>query len=249
MVKWISGLFDSTDKELGRLRRIVAGANEEILRLLETPREAVGESREETCGLLAASRTNWQEIQAGQMAAVMADVQRLVGEADALRAVIEKGEQTSRDVSVLLADSKQLAAMNAERLQRSPSERREIEEEIEVLVDELGEQLAQIMELKPALRDAILQAVPKARLFPQRPEVAEMLKQVDATAIFLGREIAGYFGRTNETMSALRRAVGLTTLARIGCETSSGISRRAGELYATAERLVRDLAERDIIKH
>ena len=41
MVKWLSGLFDTTDKEMGRLRRIVAEANDAVVQLLETERETV----------------------------------------------------------------------------------------------------------------------------------------------------------------------------------------------------------------
>src|SRR5438477_5315738 len=133
MVKWISNFFDSTDKEISRLRKIADRANEEIVQLLETQRESVGRIRDEAYGLLEKSGAPWQDVQGREMASVASDARRLATQVDTLRAVIEKGEATSRDLSVLLADSKQLSAMNAEKTQRPPSERRELEEEIEQL--------------------------------------------------------------------------------------------------------------------
>ena len=47
MVKWISNIFDTTDKEINRLRRIVAQANDELVRLLETQRVSVAALREQ----------------------------------------------------------------------------------------------------------------------------------------------------------------------------------------------------------
>ena len=155
MVKWLANIFDSTDKEIGRLRRIVIQANDEIVAVLEQQRECVGALRDEVFETLRDAGVQWQSAQAGEMASVAAEARRLAGQADTLRSVIERGEQTSRDLSVLLADSKQLSAMNTDKMQRPAAERRELEEEIEQLVDELGEQLAALMEAKPGLRDAI----------------------------------------------------------------------------------------------
>src|SRR5207302_4536242 len=120
MVKWLANLFDTTDKELGRLRRIVAEANEEIERLLESQRESVAAIRESAFGELRGAKADWQTIAAREMSGVASEARRLAGGADTLRAIIEKGEQTSRDLSVLLADSRQLSAMNADKLQRPP---------------------------------------------------------------------------------------------------------------------------------
>src|SRR5436190_21120158 len=145
MVKWLTGLFDTTDKELNRLRRIVAQANDQIVILLEAQREWGATLREQVFAELRDAGADWQRIQAGEMSIVAAEARRLAGQAESLRAVIEKGEQTSRDLSVLLADSKQLSAMNADKLQRPPTERRELEEEIEKLVDELNEQFATLI--------------------------------------------------------------------------------------------------------
>jgi preprotein translocase subunit SecA len=247
MVKWLSGIFDSTDKEVSRLRRIVAEANEEIERLLEKFRESAAATRERVLELGIAGQM--QQIQAAEMVSVASEVRRLATQADALRAVIEQGEQTSRELSVLLADSKQLAAMNAEKTQRPPAERRELEEEIEVLVAELGDQLAVLLDEKPGMREAILHAIPKARLAPQRPPAEEMIKQVEAAANFLGREVADYFGRTGETIVALRRAIGLNTLVDLLPEPSSEVSRLSADLDAAALELVHALAERDLMKH
>src|SRR5438067_2008677 len=237
MVKWLSGLFDSTDKEHNRLRRIVAEANEEIVALLESERDNVAAIREQVFERLSGKGANWREIQAREMASVATEARRLAGQADTLRAVIEQGEQTSRELSVLLADSKQLAAMNAEKSQRPPAERRELEEEIEQLVAELGEQLSLLVEQKEELREAILKDVPKAKLHPQRPSPEEMVKQVDATASFLGREVAGYFSRTNETMLALRRAVSLNTLIALSPDPSKAkeLDRLSADLEAAAQ--------------
>ncbi len=189
----------------------MAQANTEIESLLESQREWTDTLRGEVLDELSGS--DWESIHAEQMALAASEARRLVGQADMLRTVIEKGEQTSRDLSVLLADSKQLATMNAEKLQRPPSERHQIEEDTDLLISELNEQLSGLMEAKPGLREAILQAVPKAKFHPQKPSADEMVKQVDAVAGFLGREVADYFSRTNETMLALRRTIGLNRLA------------------------------------
>jgi preprotein translocase subunit SecA len=258
MIKWLSGLFDNTDKEMNRLRRIVAEANTHIEALLETQREQAASVRSEAFRLLgeAGADAEWGRIQSGEIASVTAEANRLVGEADALRDTIETGEQTSRVLSVLLADSKQLQAMNAEKLQRPPAERRELEEEIELVLAELGEQLGAMVEEKPGLREAILAAVPKAKMHPQQPSAEEMIKQVEATASFLGREVAGYFGRTNETILALRRSIGLSTLNELvrgdgarSVATHAVPLQGLDSLEAATHKLVRALAERDLVKH
>jgi preprotein translocase subunit SecA len=251
MIKFLSRLFDTTDKELNRLRRTVAEVNTQIEQLLEQEREYAARIREQVLAELSASAPGegWQGVLGSEMARVAEDLRRLARGADDLRSIIEKGEQTSRDLSVLLADSKQLATMSAERTQRPPAERRELEEEINRLIDELGEQLAALMESKPGLREAILQAVPKARLHPQRPTAEEMVRQVDAAAGFLGREVAGYFGRTNETIVTLRRAIGLSTLVELLDLADTSVHHQKDELDAAVRDLVRALHERDLIKH
>src|SRR5437868_14530167 len=113
MVKWLSGLFDTTDKEIARLRRVADQANDEIVMLLETQRESCASLRERVFAELGSAKADWQSEQADQMSSVAAEARRLAGQAETLRMVIERGEQTSRDLSVLLADSKQLSAMNA----------------------------------------------------------------------------------------------------------------------------------------
>src|SRR5215212_5589427 len=99
MIKWLSNIFNDTDKEVGRLRRIAAQTNTEIEKLLEDQREWTDTLRREVLDEL--NGTDWQGIHAEQMAIASTEARRLVGEADALRMVIEKGEQTSRDLSVL----------------------------------------------------------------------------------------------------------------------------------------------------
>jgi hypothetical protein len=180
---------------------------------------------------------------------VASEARRLAGQADTLRSVIEQGEQTSRELSVLLADSRQLSAMNAEKTQRPPAERRELEEEIEQLVGELGEQLSLLIEQKEGLREAILQAVPKARLHPHQPSAEEMVRQVEAATSFLGLQVADYFNRTNETMLALRRAVSLNALAALLPNRSSKLDKLTSDLETAAQELIRALAERDLVKH
>ena len=246
MIKWLSNIFNDTDKEVGRLRRVVAQANTEIESLLESQREWTDTLRSEVLDELSGS--DWEGIHAEQMALAASEARRLVGEADTLRTVIEKGEQTSRDLSVLLADSKQLATMNAEKLQRPPSERHQIEEDTDLLIAELNEQLSGLMEAKPGLREAILQAVPKAKFHPHKPSADEMVKQVDAVAGFLGREVADYFSRTNETMLALRRTIGLNRLADL-VETRTKHASSLKEMEAATQELVNALAERDLVKH
>ncbi|HET9495778.1 MAG TPA: hypothetical protein VFR15_16255, partial [Chloroflexia bacterium] len=242
-MKWLQKVFDPTDKELARLRRIVDAANEEIVSLLDTQRERIERIRQGT--LAEISGRDWQSAMASEMASVAANARSLASQAESLRRTIEVGEQTSRELSVLLADSRQLSTMNAERMQRTPAERRELEAEIDVLVDELSGQLSTLMEQKPGLREAILRAVPKAHFHPHKSTAEDMIKQVEAVANFLGREVADYFSRTNDTILALRRAVGLATLART---TGSGREVTA-DLEAATTELVRALQERDLIKH
>ena len=117
-MKWLAKIFDNTDKELARLRKYTTDANADIEELLENQRQCTTDIRSDT--LEALSGTDWQPALAGEMASVAAESRKLASHAAELRAVVEKGEQTSRDLSVLLADSKQLATMNAERLQRPP---------------------------------------------------------------------------------------------------------------------------------
>ncbi|MDQ6692839.1 MAG: hypothetical protein M3014_00225, partial [Chloroflexota bacterium] len=224
MIKLLSRIFDTTDKEVGRLRRIASQANEEIERLLENQREHISTLRSQAFATVqtGGGALSFSEIQASEMRFVAENARRLSGEVDSLRATMERGEQTSRDLSVLLADSRQLSQMNTEKSQRAPAERRELEEEIELLIIELGVQLNALLETKPGLREAILQAVPKAKLHPQKPAAEEMVKQVETTAAFLGREVADYFSRTNETLLALRRGIGLTTLVAL-TPTDAGV--------------------------
>ncbi|HVF98905.1 MAG TPA: hypothetical protein VND68_03630, partial [Chloroflexia bacterium] len=217
MIKWLSKVFDSTDKELQRLQRTVGQANEEIMQLLESQREQIGRMREDALQVVCSANVGERAggIYSNEMRKVAADARRLSGQVGSLRETIERGEQTSRELSVLLADTRTLSSMNAEKTQRPPAERRELEEEIEALVAELSEQLAGVMEAKPDLREAILRDVPKAKFHPHKPGPEEMIKQVDATASFLGREVADYFSRINETLLALRRGVALSLLAGI----------------------------------
>src|SRR5688500_1710557 len=246
MIKRLFNIFNDTDKEVGRLRRVVAETNVEIERLLESQREWTDTLRADVLGEV--SGTDWGAIHAEQMAVAASEARRLVGQADMLRTVIEKGEQTSRDLSVLLADAKQLATMNAEKTQRPPSERNQIEEDIDLLSAELNEQLAGLMEVKAGLREAILQAVPKAKFPPHKPSADELVKQVDAVAGFLGREVADYFSRTNETILTLRRTIGLSRLADL-METRTQHAASLHDMEAATQELVKALAERDLVKH
>lgn len=255
MIKWITGrLFNDTDKELTRLRRIVEQTNLEIERQLESQRAHIARIRKAAFDEVKAAGATpaLQEAFVGEMSSAASENRRLAGEADALRRTIETGEQTSRELSVLLADAKQLATMNAEKTQRPPAERRELEQEIETLSAELGEQLTALMEARPGLREAVLQAVPKAKLYPQKATPDEMTTQVDAAADFLGREVAGYFSRTNETILALRRAIGLSTLANaehVMWNAASSSTSRLEDLDASTQELVRALHKRDLMRH
>ncbi|MDQ3930145.1 MAG: hypothetical protein M3328_13480, partial [Chloroflexota bacterium] len=251
MIKWLSRVFDTTDKELQRLQRTVAQANEEIVQLLESQREQIGGMREDALQAVSSAGAGERvgSIYAGELQKVAADARRLSGQVSSLRETIERGEQTSRELSVLLADSRTLSAMNAEKLQRPPAERRELEEEIEALVAELSEQLAGIMEAKQGLREAILRDVPKAKFHPQKPGAEEMIKQVDATASFLGREVADYFSRINETLLALRRGVALSLLAELVPQGSPFRPASTADVDAAVRDLVTRLVQNDLIKH
>src|SRR3954447_12474775 len=119
-MKWLQKMFDNTDKEIDRLRRIVAQANSEAEELLETERSCAAIMRDDALAEMKKHNADWQATLKSEMASVTSQARKLVGDAETLRAVIEQGEQTSRELSVLLADSKQLATMNAERTQRGP---------------------------------------------------------------------------------------------------------------------------------
>ncbi len=251
MIKWLSNIFDNTDKELGKLQRVADQISEETVLLLIGLQEHIADLRAATLEEIASARAG--ERMAGiyteQMQQVGSHARRLAGQADSLREEIERGEQTSRDLSVLLADARQLAAMSAERGMRAPAERRELEAEIEVLTAELSEQLQATIEAKPGLREAILREVPKAKFHPQTPAPEEMSKQVDAAAAFLGREVADYFNSINETTLALRRGIALSALVLLVPDDSSVRSASTTDLDGSVESLVRALAERDLTKH
>jgi preprotein translocase subunit SecA len=252
MIKWLSRVFDTTDKELQRLQRTVAQANEEIVQLLESQREQIGGMREDALQAISSAGACERVgvIYTGELQKVAADARRLSGQVGSLRETIEKGEQTSRELSVLLADARTLSSMNAEKLQRPPAERRELEEEIEALVVELSEQLAGVIEAKPDLREAILRDVPKAKFHPHKPGPEEMIKQVDATASFLGREVADYFNRINETMLALRRGIALSLLPGLVPQGSAcRIPSSTGDIDTAVRDLVTGLVQNDLIRH
>ncbi|HET6314405.1 MAG TPA: hypothetical protein VFH60_11255, partial [Chloroflexia bacterium] len=251
MIKWLSKVFDSTDKELQRLQRTVGQANEEIMQLLESQRDQIGRMREDALEVVCSANVGERagSIYSSEMRKVAADARRLSEQVGSLRETIERGEQTSRELSVLLADARTLSSMNAEKSQRPPAERRELEEEIEALVAELSEQLAGVMEAKPDLREAILRDVPKARFHPHKPGPEEMIKQVDATASFLGREVADYFSRINETLLALRRGVALSLLAGIVPQGSCFRPSSPEDLDGAVRGLVTGLVQNDLIRH
>ena len=98
---------------------------------------------------------------------------------------------------------------------------------------------------KQVCGEAILREIPKANLYPKKATAEEMVKQVEAVATFLGREVADYFERTNETLVALRRAVGLRTLV----DLVPNSNQQTADLDAATAELIRALQEKDIIKH
>src|SRR5207247_9135053 len=100
MVKWLSGLFDSTDKEHNRLRRIVAEANEEIVALLESQRDNVAAIREETFRRLSNAGAGPRENQGREMARLAWGDPRLAGHADTLHPGVGQRAQTSPDRAV-----------------------------------------------------------------------------------------------------------------------------------------------------
>jgi preprotein translocase subunit SecA len=257
-MKWLTNLFDNSDKEFGRLRRIAGEINTRIEDLLEEERECAERIRVEALQVVnsAGALDEWRALLTREYERITTDLERLSGEADALRQTIETGEQTSRDLSVLLADSRQLSVMIEDRTKRGPMERRELEQEIEDLVAELQERLSELMENKSGLRDAIQAAVPKAHFHPQKAGPEEMVKQVDAAAAYLGREVAGYFTHTNETIGTLRRAIGLSTLrdSLQGADLADGAAGAKHDSYmqkleTATQELAAALHERDLVKH
>src|SRR4051812_24138080 len=123
-MKWLQKMFDPTDKDLDRLRRIVAQANSEAEELLETERSCAAILRDDALAEMKNHNADWHATLKSEIMSVASQARKLVGDAESLRAIIEQGEQTSRELSVLLADAKVLASMNAEKSQRAPAERR-----------------------------------------------------------------------------------------------------------------------------
>ena len=243
-MKWLAKVFDNTDKELARLRKYVTDANADIEELLETQRQCITDLRSDVLKELTGKE--WQPTLASEMASVAAQSRTLASHAAELRAVIEKGEQTSRVLSVLLANSKQLAAMKADRLQRPPMERRELEEEIDLLVTELAEQLTGLIEQNPASEKPSCATCPKPGSTHRSPIRAKWSSRSKSVAHFLGREVADYFSQTNETMLALRRGIGLVRLVEM---TTDHRPPATDDLKKATATLVRALGENDLLKH
>jgi preprotein translocase subunit SecA len=235
---------------MARLRRIVGEASAYTEELLEQEREFAARVRTDALGVVreAGALDQLKGAFSSEAGRVKGEIEGLRRDAESLRQTIETGEQTSRDLSVLMADARQLSVMMEDRNRRAPNERRELEQEIEDLVAELQERMGELMEAKAGLREAIVAAIPKAHFSPQKATPDEMVKQVDAATSHLGREVAAYFTRTNDTMTTLRRAISLPILA--GLMEEEGVSGlNADELYNDTVQLAADLQERDLVKH
>jgi preprotein translocase subunit SecA len=214
MFKWLGNFVDSQDKELTRLRKIVAAVNDEIEELLT-----------EQLAALAALRTDLhtlihRESNAGRvlpdllresLAEATTTVQSLTAAAPELRRVIEVGEATTRNMNVLLADSRQLAQLMAE-LARRTGDRQEVEANIADLSDRILVQLRAFSADRPAMEAVTsrLQNLEDRKSGRATPD--EIGKMVEQTSTALEPEIAGYFRRLQDLLDGLRHATALLAL-------------------------------------
>jgi preprotein translocase subunit SecA len=228
MFKWLGNFVDSQDKELTRLRKIVAAVNDEIEELLT-----------EQLAALAALRTDLhtlihRESNAGRvlpdllresLAEATTTVQSLTAAAPELRRVIEVGEATTRNMNVLLADSRQLAQLMAE-LARRTGDRQEVEANIADLSDRILVQLRAFSADRPAMEAVTsrLQNLEDRKSGRATPD--EIGKMVEQTSTALEPEIAGYFRRLQDLLDGLRHATAL--LALLGDTSLAG--RQAAEV-------------------
>jgi preprotein translocase subunit SecA len=214
MFKWLGNFVDSQDKELTRLRKTVLAVNAEIETLLTAQLDALAALRGDLHTLLLAQPAAGRALPALLGAAAdesTAAVEALTAETPDLRRVIEVGEATTRELNVLLADSRQLSQL-AQDLARRTGDRAEIETNIADLSARVAEQLRALAADRPAL-ESVVARLPEADK-PDRkgPNPDEMVRLVDSAAAALGPEIAAYFQRMQDLLDGLRNATALLAL-------------------------------------
>src|SRR4051794_32109138 len=158
MFKWLGNFVDSQDKEITRLRKIVANVNSEIETLLAEQLDALADLRTELHTLLH-RQTNagraLPDLLRAALAEAGATVADLTEDAPALRRTIEQGEVTTRRMNVLLADSRQLQQLVAELARRS-GDRAEVEHNMAELSGRIAGELRELAEDRPALADVVV---------------------------------------------------------------------------------------------
>ena len=211
MFKWLGNFVDSQDKELTRLRKIVGSVNAEIEALLNAQLAGLATLRADIHTLLHRETAAGRALPGllhGAVGTSTAQMARLTAQAGELRQVIESGEVTTRRLNVLLADSRQLAQLVQE-LARRTGDRMEIEQNIAELSTRVSEELQELSADRPKL-SAIAErlAADKGRT----PTPDELVRLVDSAAADLGVEIAAYFRRLHDLLTALSEASGLLAL-------------------------------------
>ena len=215
MFKWLGNFVDSQDKEIVRLRRIVTAVNEEIETLLTAQLGAIADLRQGLHDLLHRDSNGGRTLPAllaGALAASTARVQALTAGAADSRRVIEVGEATTRNLNVLLADSRQLAQLIAD-LARRTGDRAEVEANIAELSERIVDQLRVLETDRPAL-SAVVEKLPAAegehKAAAVKPDA--LVKLVDQAAAALEPETATYFQRMQDLLDGLREATALLAL-------------------------------------
>lgn len=154
MFKWLGNFVDLQDKELTRLRKTVVAVNGEIETLLTAQLDALAALREDLHTLLLAQPAAGRALPALLGAAAdesTAAVEALTAEAAGLRRVIEVGEATTRELNVLLADSRQLSQL-AQELARRSGDCAEVEANIADLSARITEQVRAFRRRPPRAR-------------------------------------------------------------------------------------------------
>ena len=215
MFKWLGNFVDSQDKEVTRLRRIVTAVNDEIETLLTAQLAGMADLRQGLHDLLHRDSNGGRDLPAlltGALVAATARVAGLSAAAADSRQVIEVGEATTRNMNVLLADSRQLGQLIAE-LPRRTGDRAEVEANMAELSERIADQLRVLETARPAL-SAVVEKLPtdsgERKAAAIKPDA--LVQLVDQAAAALEPETATYFQRMQDLLDGLREATALLAL-------------------------------------
>ena len=224
MLKWLGGLIDSNEKEMGRLRGIVVQVNQEIVELLTDELDDLRDLRAELAGVLtqAGQRDRLAAVLDTAIAEAGAENIRLAGEGAENRRMIEDGELATRLLNVLMADARQLEQLKAE-LDARRGDRAELENSIGELTERIQEQLVELGANYPSMT-AVIERLPDATGGKGgrrgRLTVDDLQRLVAATGETMEPIVSDYFHRLQDLLSALRHTTALLTL--LGSQSPAG---------------------------